>query len=133
MCLVFRLKTVKTELRLPVTCWAQVAEAHIKALQIVPDVDAKVIRLTVQGSGAARQASFKAVVTLKGKTIASEEGTVGRALEIAIPEPQLWSPENPFLYDLAVSLRPPSRQASSGLAAERPNNGSACFELQQIV
>ena len=81
-------------------------EKHIERFQIVPDIDSKVVQLTVHGSKGAAGSSFKAIVTAKGKKVASAEGSVGESVEIAIPNPQLWSPESPFLYDLDVSLQP---------------------------
>jgi beta-galactosidase/beta-glucuronidase len=83
------------------TVWLEpVAAAHIEALKIVPDVDGGCLRLTVTGSGTA-----EAVASDGGKDVARASGEAGSELKLAIPNPKLWSPDAPFLYDLRVSLK----------------------------
>jgi Glycosyl hydrolases family 2, TIM barrel domain/Glycosyl hydrolases family 2 len=48
--------------------------------------------------------SFSVTVSLDGKEIVSGKSKVSEKLSIKIPEPQLWSPEKPTLYDLKVEL-----------------------------
>jgi beta-galactosidase/beta-glucuronidase len=83
------------------TVWLEpVAAAHIEALKIVPDVDGGCLRLTVTGTGTA-----EAVASDGGKDVAQASGAAGSELKLAIPNPKLWSPDAPFLYDLRVSLK----------------------------
>ncbi len=82
------------------TVWLEpVAKEHIESLQIVPDTDAGCLRLTVGGTG-----TVEAVATDNGKQIATVSGDAGTELKLAIPNPKLWSPDSPHLYDLQVSL-----------------------------
>ena len=83
---------------------AQVPVAHIERLELVPDVDTGSISITVHGSK--RGAGVRAEVTANDKKIATGEGVEGTAFKVQIPDPQLWSPDSPFLYDLQVSLDP---------------------------
>ena len=83
------------------TVWLEpVAPAHIESLKIVPDVDESCLRLTVFGSG-----SVEAVASEDGKVIAQVTGQAGSELKLSIPNPKLWSPDSPHLYDLRVSLK----------------------------
>lgn len=83
------------------TVWLEpVPPAHIESLKIVPDVDESCLRLTVVGSG-----SVEAVASEDGKDIAQVTGQAGSELKLSIPNPKLWSPDSPHLYDLRVSLK----------------------------
>lgn len=84
----------------------QVPAAHIKSLEMIPKVDSGALQVTVHGSKAASGAAVKAVVSVKGRQVAAAEGTVGKAFDIKLKDVQLWSPEQPFLYDLGLSLQP---------------------------
>ncbi len=87
------------------TVWLEPApKAHIERLHIVPDVDRKQVRVTVQATGDRRR-SRKGSGVGDGKAIAaSVRGAVGEDLLLTIAEPKLWSPESPFLYDLRIEL-----------------------------
>ena len=39
-----------------------------------------------------------------GTTVGNASATVGTALRISVPNARLWSPDDPFLYDLRVTL-----------------------------
>ena len=83
------------------TVWLEpVPPSHIESLKIVPDVDESCLRLTVVGSG-----SVEAVASEDGKDIAQVTGQAGSELKLSIPNPKLWSPDSPHLYDLRVSLK----------------------------
>ena len=83
------------------TVWLEpVAPTHIEALKIIPDVDGGCLRLTVTGSG-----TVEAVASDGTKDIARASGEAGSELKLAIPNPKLWSPDAPFLYDLRVALK----------------------------
>ena len=83
------------------TVWLEpVPPSHIESLKIVPDVDESCLRLTVVGSG-----SVEAVASEDGKDMAQVTGQAGSELKLSIPNPKLWSPDSPHLYDLRVSLK----------------------------
>jgi len=78
-----------------------IATAAIDTLKIVPDVDAKAVRLTVNAT-----AGTSAVVTIRdgGKLVTQVQLRANAEQAIEIPDPKLWSPTHPFLYDLDVRL-----------------------------
>ena len=43
-------------------------------------------------------------VVVNGDTIASGSGQTGSIISITIPSPTFWTPDNPYLYNLTVSL-----------------------------
>ncbi len=42
-----------------------------------------------------------------GKTLARSSGEPGTPVRVQVPEPRLWTPEDPYLYDLEVKLVSP--------------------------
>jgi hypothetical protein len=90
------------------TVWLEpVPAARIAGLTITPDLDASALRLTVQGEGTAAGQSVEAVVQTGGSDVVRASGSVGSEIVLAIPKESLkfWTPDTPFLYDLAVTLR----------------------------
>jgi len=89
------------------TVWLEsVPAAGIAGLKIVPDVDAGLVRVTVEGRGATSDDLTVEAVAMDGaRQAARAAGGFGRALEIRIPKAKLWSPTSPFLYGLRVTAR----------------------------
>jgi hypothetical protein len=87
------------------TVWLEpVPEAHITSIKVVPDVDARKVRVHVEAENAAR---YRVTVEAKGPTdIAFTSLLPGKqdAELVFAAAPTLWSPESPFLYDLRVAL-----------------------------
>jgi len=89
------------------TVWLEpVPAAHITALKMIPDVDGKKLRLTVQVDGADPSGGeqFTAKATLAGHTVGRIEGKAGQEIELPLAELKPWSPDSPVLYDLRVTL-----------------------------
>jgi hypothetical protein len=85
------------------TVWLEpVAEAHISQLKLVPDL--KNSRLEVTVLSAAEGMKVTAAARDGEREVAKAEGTVGEKFYIPIANPKLWSPEDPFLYDLKLAL-----------------------------
>lgn len=92
------------------TVWLEVVPAtYIERLRITPDFDNK--RITVEVAAFGSNEKVSAVGQLldgnqmvaDAKAAMSESGAT--ALTFTVPQPKLWSPDTPFLYDLKVSLR----------------------------
>ncbi len=88
------------------TVWVEPVNerAYIRALKIVPDIDAGQVRVNVTHAG--DRDAIKVVVEAKenGKTIARADGEPGAEITVRLPNARLWSPDSPHLYDLQVSL-----------------------------
>jgi hypothetical protein len=90
------------------TVWLEpVEKGHIEDLDLRPDVDGKRLRLTILGSAEAKAKGLdvEAVARADGKEVGRASGKVGEEIAVPVPEPRLWSPDSPFLYDLQVSLK----------------------------
>ena len=88
------------------TVWLEpVPESHISRLKLVPDVDRAALHVGVLTNDAATATQVKAVALNGDREIASAEGAANLPLSLPISSPQLWSPDDPFLYDLRVELR----------------------------
>ncbi|KAB8143755.1 beta-galactosidase [Chloroflexia bacterium SDU3-3] len=86
------------------TVWLEpVAAAHITRLDMTPDIAGQTLRLVVRGEGIAGQ-TVQATASAGGLPVGSASGAVGAELRIPVPSPHLWSPEDPFLYDVDVKL-----------------------------
>ncbi|MGA6161845.1 AbfB domain-containing protein [Amycolatopsis magusensis] len=93
------------------TVWLEpVTTAHITRLDTTPDVPAGVLDLVVQGT-AGQQA--RAEVLSGGQVVGTATDAVGSHLRVPVPNARLWSPDDPFLYDLRVTL-PGSGDAVTG-------------------
>lgn len=84
------------------TVWLEPTRpAYVTRLDTVPDVPAGVLDLVVQGVGGG---TATAVVSTGGTTVGTATGAVGSHIRIPVPNARLWSPSDPFLYDLRVTL-----------------------------
>jgi hypothetical protein len=89
------------------TVWLEpVPSASIDSLYILPDIDAKQVKLgvSVRVQGEIRKYRIHAVVRDGDKIVAKQASDSGTAVVLPLPEPKLWSPDKPFLYDLQVDL-----------------------------
>lgn len=88
------------------TVWLEpVPAASIASLALTPDVDGGSLRITVRGRGTSAADLVEAVASANGRTVGRVEGPVGIELRLPVPNARLWSPDDPFLYDLHVTLR----------------------------
>ncbi|MCH2367561.1 MAG: beta-galactosidase, partial [Planctomycetes bacterium] len=83
------------------TVWLEaVPLTSISSLHIEPDVDGKRLKVAVETLGTDKVAARVNIPALG----VSGEGAPGSVVELALKEFELWSPENPKLYDLEVEL-----------------------------
>lgn len=93
------------------TVWLEgVAESYIAGVRNTPDVDNSSIRVAADMETAGRAAQggtagqLRVTVLDKGNKIAEETVDAGAEAVIQLNDPQLWSPSNPYLYDLKIEL-----------------------------
>ena len=94
------------------TVWLEPAPAtSIESMKLVPDVDAGKLHVTVFTRGKGEGLSVSAAVgyrsdpSAKGEGVGAAEGRrIGEEFDVSVPHARLWSPDDPFLYDLTVTL-----------------------------
>ncbi|MHC5076143.1 MAG: glycoside hydrolase family 2 protein, partial [Planctomycetota bacterium] len=92
------------------TIWLEpVPQTYIGNLKATPDVNKEVIRFDVEVVGPHHNWVLGIdIKSDKGTGIlATEETFRGQTYELHIPEPKLWSPDSPHLYDVEIYLKSP--------------------------
>lgn len=85
------------------TVWLEPTDSvHITGLEVRPDVFDAALELTVHATAST---PIHAVVSAAGQAVGSGDGVTEVPLRVSVPNSRVWSPSDPFLYDLVVSLR----------------------------
>ncbi|MEU8471202.1 PA14 domain-containing protein [Streptomyces sp. NPDC029006] len=85
------------------TVWMEpVAADHVDTLKLTPDVPAGT--LTVEPRGVRAGLPVRATAYDGHRKVATAVGRSGEPLTLKVPHAHLWSPDDPFLYDLRVSV-----------------------------
>lgn len=85
------------------TVWAEpVPAAHIRKVDITPDLRGLTVAPRTVGAKDERAVVF--VSEPGGHVVAAASGRAGEPIRLAVPRPHLWSPADPYLYDLHVVL-----------------------------
>lgn len=89
------------------TVWVEpVPAAHIDKLDITPDLTGLTVTPRVSGT---KKERAEVIVSEPGRgVVAISSGKPGQAIRLAIPNGHLWTPDDPFLYDLKVRLVTPA-------------------------
>lgn len=85
------------------TVWMEpVAADHIDSLKLTPDVANGQLAIEARG---VRDGLAVTATAYDGKNkVATVSGRTGQPLTLKIADPRLWSPDDPFLYDLRVTV-----------------------------
>jgi hypothetical protein len=87
------------------TVWLEpLPPQSIDRLALTPDADAGTLTIEPRLSGPADGLTLRAAAISGGRQVAAAEGAASSPLTLTVPDPRLWSPADPFLYDLKVSL-----------------------------
>lgn len=88
------------------TVWLEpVASNHITAIKAIPDVDNSVVGVTVSTSESSVTDIVEVQISDKNnKVVATAQGVQGQEMRLQVKDAELWSPENPYLYDMKVTL-----------------------------
>lgn len=79
----------------------QVPNNYIEKIKLTPDIDKKELELEIYADCPIAEGEIK--VSLRGKAIL-EESFYNNKTTLSFAEVELWSPENPTLYDIEITL-----------------------------
>ncbi|MET7639962.1 PA14 domain-containing protein [Streptomyces sp. NPDC005438] len=88
------------------TVWMEpVAPASVDRLDTTPDLEDGALTVRAVSQGASEGASVTAVARdKKGRQVGSVTGRANGDLRLPVPDAHLWTPDDPYLYDLEVTL-----------------------------
>lgn len=87
------------------TVWLEpINDVAIESIKIIPNIDNATISLQTKLVGATQGTRIKIQAFDQGKEIASSVAADDELVSLQLNQPKLWSPTNPFLYDLKLSL-----------------------------
>jgi beta-galactosidase/beta-glucuronidase len=87
------------------TVWLEPVSAnHITAVRTIPCIDSKSLNVTVSTSGCKSNDIIEIKLIDKGQVVATARGVAGNELRLGVENPTLWDTQNPYLYDMKVSV-----------------------------
>ena len=82
-----------------------VPEAHIERLDQTPDLETNELVVVTRIEGAADGLSVALTALDDGEAVGTATGAPNEEIRLRVPNPRLWTVDDPFLYDLQVELR----------------------------
>jgi hypothetical protein len=93
------------------TVWLEpVPPVNIDALTLTPDVDAQALRIRVGAASLGNNLNVEVQALDGGREAGRASGPINKEFLLPLPSPRLWSPSDPFLYDLKVTLKDGDRE-----------------------
>ena len=87
------------------TVWLEpVEQTYVSQLKTVPNIDGENIAVNASVTGSLPSDIVEVKVYDNGKPISSAKAAIGQEVLVAVPKPKLWWPENPFIYDMEVTI-----------------------------
>lgn len=120
------------------TVWMEpVPEKYISNIKITPDIDNNRVLIKPQIAFGSDGDIVKAEVIVNNSVVATGYASATQALRLLIDSAELWSPDNPFLYDLRVTLLNDNKQvdqvnsyfAMRKISTHRDEGGNVRFQL----
>ena len=82
-----------------------VSQTYIKNIKLTPDIDNQQLKVKVTYSNDASGYKIQAKAMQSHSTVNNQTVLAGGKIFLKIKKPKLWSPDDPFLYDLKLTLR----------------------------
>ena len=96
------------------TVWLEpVPNICLDDLRLVPDVDKNLLRVRAAVASQSDALTVEIIARSSNREIARATGAANRELNLPIAAPHLWTPDDPFLYDLKVTLLASNRVVDS--------------------
>ncbi|MEM9282546.1 MAG: sulfatase-like hydrolase/transferase, partial [Verrucomicrobiota bacterium] len=112
------------------TVWMEeVNEVHLTDLKITPSISG---RIDIEVAHTGSEDEKVTVTALMGETEVAQAFTTAGALQLSIPNPRLWCPDSPFLYDLKIEVGDDVVQSYVGIretGIEQDEDGHLRFTL----
>lgn len=87
------------------TVWLElVPQTYIENVITTPDVETSQVNIQVRINGERASYSVHAIAELGSTAVVSSQADVNGNLTLHIQHPRLWSPDDPFLYNLRIRL-----------------------------
>ena len=87
------------------TVWLEAApQTFVREIRPTPDIDRQILALSVDVFDAREGDRIRAIALDGQTTIAESETLTGTEAVLKIDKPKLWSPDDPFLYDLQITV-----------------------------
>lgn len=89
------------------TVWMEpVARTAVDRIVSSPDIGSSTLKVTAESHNASSRAKVTAVARdKKGRVVGRVTGAANTSLNLKVRNQHLWSPDDPYLYDLEVTLR----------------------------
>lgn len=93
------------------TVWLEsVPQTYITSFKQTPDIDNKKLNISVNVPEAKAGDIVRISAWSAGKKVSEVKTAPNQEVELKIENPTLWTPENPFLYDLQLSIERKGKQ-----------------------
>jgi beta-galactosidase/beta-glucuronidase len=96
------------------TVWLEAVPApHLVSARFLPDLEGERLIVHLRAAGPASRHRVQAIARADGEEVGAAEAPAADSLTLTVPvrSPRLWSPSDPFLYDLELVLREGARVA----------------------
>ncbi len=117
------------------TVWLEpVPQTFVAGLKITPDVDTGTVSVKVNLAGTQTGAGKVLVRVMEtGMLIAAGETDSAEAeISVPIPNPKLWSPDSPYLYDLEITMREDTIGSYFGMRKFSMEGGRLCLNNKPL-
>jgi hypothetical protein len=96
------------------TVWLEpVSATCVDKLKLTPDVDSQALHVRAAMGSMAESVRIEAVALAEGKEVGRVAGLPNEDLVLTLSQTILWTPDNPHLYDLQVTVRDQDRVVDS--------------------
>jgi beta-galactosidase/beta-glucuronidase len=117
------------------TVWLEpVPQTFVARLKITPDVDTGTVSVKVNLSGTQTgEGEVRVRVLETGMLIAAgETDSAETEISVPIPNPKLWSPDSPYLYDLEITMGEDKVGSYFGMRKFSMEGGRLCLNNQPL-